>query len=156
MLDVSILRTRKPVSRPHPVAPSVWRTAAPARRVRSFDISEMNGLRPTCLQNWKASFASLLSWPIGSGNCTLMKRRLPPSRRLISIVACARVDDPANKSRQMSLGPVMNEMRRSTKRTGLGFEKTFFPSGNSVFKSYGPDLPSKSKTLESLSSNSHA
>ncbi len=58
------------------------------RRMRSLPISAMVG-----------NFL----FPVGSGNCTRMNRRFPPSARLSSSTACAVVPDPAKKSRTRSL-----------------------------------------------------
>ena len=70
---------------------------------------------------WPALNAALPSSQ-GSGNCTLMTRRLPPSLLFIRNVACPKVAEPAKKSRSKSLvvGSVATSINRRSKPVGFG------------------------------------
>src|SRR5699024_2347181 len=108
---------------------------ARARRMRSLVISDTTGLKPIFLQKRYAFLESLLLSSITSGYCKLKNFLLLPVRLFNLSKACESVPEPANKSKQISFGPLIKDMSRSIKTTGFGFEKIFVSSGNKFFNS---------------------
>ena len=84
---------------------------AATRRMRSLPISAIVS-KPCCRAVEPAG--------VGSGNCTMMKRRLPPSSRFSSSTACAVEHEPAKKSSTISVSAAPILTTSSTVPTGFG------------------------------------